>query len=104
MFFITDKCKIHCCDINGDKIWTYASEDLTDARGLSTDSKGNVYTTDHQNACVIVISADGKKSKLLPSVFFMNDLYYDKERKKLLVMLASNNENNISSALLYNVK
>ncbi|CAC5389038.1 unnamed protein product [Mytilus coruscus] len=103
-FFITDKCQIHCCDIAGDKIWTFASEDLNDARGLSTDSKGNVYTVDHQNGCVIVISADGKKSKLLPSVLFLNDLYYDKERKKLLVMLASNNENNISSALLYDVK
>ncbi|XP_063399065.1 uncharacterized protein LOC134683686 [Mytilus trossulus] len=104
LFFITDKCQIHCCDIDGDKIWTFASEDLNDARGLSTDSNGNVYTVDHQNGCVVVISADGKKSKLLPSVLFLKDLYYDRERKKLLVMLDSNNENNISSALLYNVK
>ncbi|CAG2255555.1 TRIM56 [Mytilus edulis] len=64
----TDKA-VYCVDESGTHIWKY-KQDLSfpaGLHGLCTDSYGNIFVADYVSNRIIVISKDGKDSKVLIS-------------------------------------
>ncbi|XP_063420567.1 uncharacterized protein LOC134705779 [Mytilus trossulus] len=57
---------VYCVDESGKQIWQY-TQDLSRPGGLCTDNYGNIYVADHNSQRIIVISKDGKESKVLHS-------------------------------------
>ncbi|CAG2184727.1 TRIM56 [Mytilus edulis] len=55
---------VNCVDESGKQIWQY-TQDLTGPRGLCTDTYGNIIVADYESNRIIVISKDGKESKVL---------------------------------------
>ncbi|CAC5385515.1 TRIM2_3 [Mytilus coruscus] len=57
---------VYCVDGSGKQIWQY-TQDLTEPRGLCTDTYGNIIVADCDSGRIIVISKDGQDSKVLIS-------------------------------------
>ncbi|XP_071151295.1 tripartite motif-containing protein 2-like [Mytilus edulis] len=57
---------VYCVDQSGQQIWQY-KQDLSGPRGLCTDTNGNIIVADYNSHRIIVISKDGKESKVLLS-------------------------------------
>ncbi|XP_063422033.1 uncharacterized protein LOC134706745 [Mytilus trossulus] len=57
---------VNCFDISGQQLWQ-CSKDLTSPWGLCTDTYDNICVADNNSDSVIVISKDGKNSKVLIS-------------------------------------
>ncbi|XP_071178776.1 repetitive organellar protein-like [Mytilus edulis] len=57
---------VYCVDQSGKQIWQY-KQDLSGPRGLCTDTYGNIFVADLESHRIIVISKDGKESKVLLS-------------------------------------
>ncbi|XP_063442124.1 uncharacterized protein LOC134722432 [Mytilus trossulus] len=57
---------VYCVDESGKQIWQY-KQDLTGPRGLCIDTYGNIIVADWGSNRIIVISKDGKESKVLIS-------------------------------------
>ncbi|XP_076108482.1 uncharacterized protein LOC143076541 [Mytilus galloprovincialis] len=57
---------VYCVDQLGKQIWQY-KQDLSGPSGLCTDTYGNIIVADWGSARIIVISKDGKESKVLLS-------------------------------------
>ncbi|CAG2237623.1 unnamed protein product [Mytilus edulis] len=57
---------VYCVDESGKQIWQY-TQDLTGPRGLCIDTYGNIIVADYESNRIIVISKDGKESKVLIS-------------------------------------
>ncbi|XP_076095554.1 uncharacterized protein LOC143066544 [Mytilus galloprovincialis] len=57
---------VYCVDVYGKQIWQY-TQDLTEPRELCTDTYGNIIVADNGSHRIIVISKDGKDSKVLLS-------------------------------------
>ncbi|XP_063396737.1 uncharacterized protein LOC134681179 [Mytilus trossulus] len=57
---------VHCVDQSGKQIWQY-TQDLSGPMGLCTDTYGNIIVADQSTQRIIVISKDGKESKVLLS-------------------------------------
>ncbi|CAG2252800.1 TRIM56 [Mytilus edulis] len=57
---------VYCVDGSGKQIWQY-TQDLSGPRGLCTDTYGNIIVADYNSHRIIVISKDGKESKVLLS-------------------------------------
>ncbi|XP_071144514.1 uncharacterized protein [Mytilus edulis] len=57
---------VYCVDGSGKQIWQY-TQDLSEPRGLCTDTYGNIIVADQNSHRIIVISKDGKESKVLLS-------------------------------------
>ncbi|XP_063428489.1 uncharacterized protein LOC134711654 [Mytilus trossulus] len=55
---------VNCVDGSGKQIWQY-TQDLSGPRGLSTDTCGNIIVADYYSNRIILISKDGKGSKVL---------------------------------------
>ncbi|CAC5401139.1 unnamed protein product [Mytilus coruscus] len=55
---------VYSVDESGKQIWQY-TQDLTGPRGLCKDNYGNIIVTDGRSDRIIVISKDGKDSKVL---------------------------------------
>ncbi|CAG2255552.1 unnamed protein product [Mytilus edulis] len=55
---------VYCVDESGTHIWKY-KQDLSFPAGLCTDSYGNIFVADYVSNRIIVISKDGKDSKVL---------------------------------------
>ncbi|XP_063447110.1 uncharacterized protein LOC134726628 [Mytilus trossulus] len=56
---------IYCVDESGNQIWQYNTHDLSNPKGLCTDTYGNIFVADNGSHRIIVISKDGQKSKAL---------------------------------------
>ncbi|XP_071178762.1 uncharacterized protein [Mytilus edulis] len=57
---------VYCVDQSGKQIWQY-KQDLSGPRGLCTDTYGYIIVADEGSHRIIVISKDGKESKVLLS-------------------------------------
>ncbi|VDI78773.1 Hypothetical predicted protein [Mytilus galloprovincialis] len=57
---------VYCVDQSGKQIWEY-KQDLSWPMGLCTDTYGNIIVADQDSDRIIVISKDGKESKVLLS-------------------------------------
>ncbi|XP_076108478.1 uncharacterized protein LOC143076538 [Mytilus galloprovincialis] len=57
---------VYCVDQSGKQIWHY-TQDLSGPSGLCTDTNGNIIVADLGSHRIIVISKDGKESKVLLS-------------------------------------
>ncbi|XP_076108415.1 uncharacterized protein LOC143076493 [Mytilus galloprovincialis] len=57
---------VYCVDQSGKQIWEY-KQDLSGPSGLCTDTYGNIIVADMESHRIIVISKDGKESKVLLS-------------------------------------
>ncbi|CAG2202569.1 unnamed protein product [Mytilus edulis] len=57
---------VYCYDGSGKQIWQY-KQDLSGPWGLCTDTYGNIIVADYGSNRIIVISKDGKDSKVLIS-------------------------------------
>ncbi|CAG2237787.1 unnamed protein product [Mytilus edulis] len=57
---------IYCVDGSGKQIWQY-TQDLEGPKGLCIDTYGNTIVSDSASKRIIVISKDGKESKVLHS-------------------------------------
>ncbi|XP_076108491.1 uncharacterized protein LOC143076549 [Mytilus galloprovincialis] len=57
---------VYCVDQSGKQIWQY-TQDLSKPWGLCTDTYGNIIVADLKSQRIIVISRDGKESKVLLS-------------------------------------
>ncbi|CAG2246168.1 unnamed protein product [Mytilus edulis] len=57
---------VYCVDQSGKQIWQY-KQDLSGPYGLCTDTYGNIFVADQESHRIIVISKDGKESKVLLS-------------------------------------
>ncbi|CAG2231691.1 unnamed protein product [Mytilus edulis] len=57
---------VYCVDQSGKQIWQY-TQDLSGPKGLCTDTYGNIFVADCGSNRIIVISKDGKESKVLLS-------------------------------------
>ncbi|VDI08541.1 Hypothetical predicted protein [Mytilus galloprovincialis] len=57
---------VYCVDQSGKQIWQY-KQDLSGPGGLCTDTYGNIIVADLGSHRIIVISKDGKESKVLLS-------------------------------------
>ncbi|XP_071128412.1 putative leucine-rich repeat-containing protein DDB_G0290503 [Mytilus edulis] len=57
---------VYCVDESSKQIWRY-TQDLTAPSGLCIDSYGNIIVVDSRSNRIIVISKDGKESKVLIS-------------------------------------
>ncbi|CAG2227072.1 TRIM2_3 [Mytilus edulis] len=57
---------VYCVDQSGKQIWQY-KQDLSGPYGLCTDTYGNIIVADQDSHRIIVISKDGKESKVLLS-------------------------------------
>ncbi|XP_071177485.1 uncharacterized protein [Mytilus edulis] len=57
---------VYCVDQLGKQIWQY-TQDLSRPFGLCTDTYGNIIVADQESHRIIVISKDGKESKVLIS-------------------------------------
>ncbi|XP_052093242.1 uncharacterized protein LOC127729461 [Mytilus californianus] len=57
---------VYCVDGSGKQIWRY-TQDLSRPEGLCTDTYGNIIVADCDSDRIIVISKDGKDSKVLVS-------------------------------------
>ncbi|XP_071151101.1 E3 ubiquitin-protein ligase TRIM71-like [Mytilus edulis] len=55
---------VYCYDESGKQIWKY-TQDLEGPRGLCTDTYGNIIVADFESDRIVVISKDGKESKVL---------------------------------------
>ncbi|XP_063426152.1 uncharacterized protein LOC134709957 [Mytilus trossulus] len=55
---------VYCVDQSGKQIWQY-TQDLSGPIGLCTDTFGNIIVADQDSHRIIVISKDGKDSKVL---------------------------------------
>ncbi|XP_063446539.1 uncharacterized protein LOC134726072 [Mytilus trossulus] len=55
---------VYCYDESGKQIWGY-TQDLLRPEGLCIDTYGNIIVADYQSNRIIVISKDGKESKVL---------------------------------------
>ncbi|CAG2244332.1 unnamed protein product [Mytilus edulis] len=55
---------VYCVDQSGQQIWQY-KQDLSGPMGLCTDTYGNIIVADYNSHRIIVISKDGKESKVL---------------------------------------
>lgn len=80
---------VTCCDFNGDIKWIFKDEILQYPSGIGVDSDGNVYVAGYQTDNIVVISADGTRSRELLTKENCIDkpraLCLDKKRNKLLV-------------------
>ncbi|XP_071177489.1 uncharacterized protein [Mytilus edulis] len=61
---------VYCVDQSGKQIWQY-KQDLSGPYGLCTDTYGNIIVADCNSHRIIVISKDGKESKVLCSAGLM---------------------------------
>ncbi|XP_076105829.1 uncharacterized protein LOC143074164 [Mytilus galloprovincialis] len=57
---------VYCVDQTGKQMWQY-TQDLSKPFGLCTDTYGNIFVADWGSHRIIVISKDGKESKVLCS-------------------------------------
>ncbi|XP_071178704.1 repetitive organellar protein-like [Mytilus edulis] len=57
---------VYCVDQSGKQIWQY-KQDLSGPYGLCTDTYGNIFVADQESQRIIIISKDGKESKVLLS-------------------------------------
>ncbi|XP_076075673.1 uncharacterized protein LOC143046405 [Mytilus galloprovincialis] len=57
---------VYCYDGSGKQIWRY-TQDLSQPKGLCTDTYGNIIVADFNSNRIIVISKDGQNSKVLIS-------------------------------------
>ncbi|XP_071150373.1 chromosome partition protein Smc-like [Mytilus edulis] len=57
---------VSCIDGTGTQIWQY-QQDFSGPKGLCTDTYGNIIVADEKSVRLIVISKDGKESKVLIS-------------------------------------
>ncbi|XP_076108193.1 uncharacterized protein LOC143076352 [Mytilus galloprovincialis] len=57
---------VYCVDQTGKQIWQY-KQDLSGPLGLCTDTYGNIFVANQDSHRIIVISKDGKESKVLLS-------------------------------------
>ncbi|XP_071178734.1 repetitive organellar protein-like [Mytilus edulis] len=57
---------VYCVDQSGKQMWQY-TQDLSGPYGLCTDTYGNIFVADQNSHRIIVISKDGKESKVLLS-------------------------------------
>ncbi|XP_063418752.1 uncharacterized protein LOC134701534 [Mytilus trossulus] len=55
---------VNCVDQSGKQIWQY-TQDLSSSIGLCTTTYGNIIVADQDSHIIIVISKDGKESKVL---------------------------------------
>ncbi|XP_063436458.1 uncharacterized protein LOC134717888 [Mytilus trossulus] len=65
---------VYCVDGSGKQIWKY-TQDLSEPMGLCTDTYGNIIVVDVGSHRIIVISKDGKDSKVLISDGLENSRY-----------------------------
>ncbi|CAC5413521.1 unnamed protein product [Mytilus coruscus] len=102
--YFTNKSEntVTCSDLEGNVKWIFKDESiLSFPLGISLDHYGNVYVVGNEFSNVVVISPDGKRSKIILSSADGLDcpqvLHYNRENNQLLV--ANQNEN----AFLFNV-
>ncbi|XP_071145095.1 uncharacterized protein [Mytilus edulis] len=84
------KKTITCCDMEGKSIWTFKDDTvIRNPSGITVDGNGNVYVSNQGLNNVIVISADGTRSKQLLSesdgLKKPKAIQYDRKRNRLLV-------------------
>jgi hypothetical protein len=96
------RSEVVCCDINGTILWTFTDKSvLKTPRSITVDDYGNVYVVCADPVNVIVISADGKKHRLLLSkadrLENPSALHYDRQTRQLCVV------NKKTSAFIYSV-
>ncbi|CAC5417944.1 unnamed protein product [Mytilus coruscus] len=85
---VPNKKFIACYDNNGREIWRL---DVADS-GVTADTYGNYFASDFENGRLQMISADGKRTKLLldlPEGNFMEGVFFDKNSSTLLVACGS---------------
>ncbi|CAC5361612.1 unnamed protein product [Mytilus coruscus] len=79
---------VTCSDLEGHIKWTF-KDILSFPLGLSVDNYGNIYVVGNEFSSVIVISPDGKQSKVILSsadgLYCPQVLHYNKENNELLV-------------------
>lgn len=76
---------VHCCSINGQDIWVFKVQSISQPRGISVDYEQNVFVSCESSNNLTLIHHDGKGSKVLLTDQDELDkpgaVYYCKEKK-----------------------
>ncbi|CAC5370714.1 unnamed protein product [Mytilus coruscus] len=59
--------KVSCYRRSGEPLWTFMHTDIRNIYGLALDINGYVYIASHRNDVIVVVSPDGKTSKIIQS-------------------------------------
>ncbi|XP_052064799.1 uncharacterized protein LOC127704703 [Mytilus californianus] len=86
----SNKNTVTCYDLKGNKQWAFMNKSvLKYPTGISVDNNGNVFVVGRTSNNVVVISADGKRHRvLLSSIDGLDNpwsLHYDRSTNRLLV-------------------
>ena len=57
--------KVVCCDMKGNKIWEHVDKRIIKYACLTLDNIGNVFVVGYEANVIIMISSDGKQSKVI---------------------------------------
>jgi hypothetical protein len=81
--------KVVCCDIEGNKIWEHVDKRIIKNACLTIDNGGNVFVVGYDANVIIMISSDGKQSKVIldasNKINKPTGIHCDRDRKLLLV-------------------
>ncbi|CAG2249043.1 unnamed protein product [Mytilus edulis] len=68
IYYTTNGSTVKCYSIRGGKRWEYKDKSImTGIKGIAIDQHGIVYVNSNKNNCVVLISADGENSRILPT-------------------------------------
>lgn len=81
--------KVVCCDMKGNKIWEHVDKRIINNACLILDNGGNVFVVGYDANVIIMISSDGKQSKVIldasDKINKPTGIHCDRDRKLLLV-------------------
>jgi len=81
--------KVVCCDMKGNKIWEHVDNRIINNACLTLDNGGNVFVVGNNANVIIMISSDGKQSKVIldasNKITRPTGIHCDRDRKLLLV-------------------
>ena len=94
---------VTCCDFKGHIQWQFENKTiLRETRGIGVDGNGHIFVAAYQTKNVVVISSDGKHSRIILNkdngLTNPSGLHYDERTKKLLL------SNWDDTAVLFNIK
>ncbi|VDI30358.1 Hypothetical predicted protein [Mytilus galloprovincialis] len=76
---------VHCCDQQGNEVWTYQHDNLQDPSGITTDRYGNIFVVGSSSKNLFIISNDGQGREILKMEQTPISVSCDKVNNQLLV-------------------
>lgn len=74
-----------CFNSTGNKLWQFKNENTKGARNMCTDAFGNIFVACQDSNSVVIISKDGKQSKVVMEICKPQSVFFDTRNSTLFV-------------------